>query len=140
MRRVLVIAALALLAGCGSDDGSGGSQEAGGSQAADTFIACFKAPGYKAVKPAAGQESLFALEAEREGYPNTPVNVNEGKASFASVFLIFFEDGDKAKLALDQLGRETAGDIPPQQRGPAVIAYPYADDKEKTERAVNGCL
>ena len=68
------------------------------------------------------------------------MNINEGKASLASVFLIFFEDEGKAMDALDQLGRETAGDIPPQQRGPAVIAYPYADDKAKTEKAVSGCL
>jgi len=140
MRRIGLIAAaaLAVLGGCGSDPGGGGRP--GGGEGARAFIDCFKVPGYRALKPPAGQESLFALEAKRQGYPNTPVNINEGSASFASVFLIFFEDEDKAKNALDQLGRETAGDIPPQQRGPAVIAYPYADDKRKTEKAVDGCL
>ena len=133
MRHATTATALACLAlggaGCGSsdDDGGGGNAgggEPGGDQAAQAFITCFKAPGYTAAKPAAGQESLFALEAKRKGFPNTPVNVTEAKA----------------KQALDEIGRTTVGDIPPQQRGPAVLAYAFADDKAKTEKAVGGCL
>ena len=133
MRHATTATALACLAlggaGCGSSDDDGGGGNAGGGkpggdQAAQAFITCFKAPGYKAAEPAAGQESLFALEAKRKGFPNTPVNVTEGKA----------------KQALDEIGRTTVGDIPPQQRGPAVVAYAFAGDKVKTEKAVGGCL
>ena len=134
MRRIALIAALALLAaGCGSD----GNQDDG----AQAFIDCFKAPGYLAAKPAVGKESGFAVEAAKEGYPNAAVNIQKSKdALLASVYLIFFEDERKAQMALDQLGRETASDIPPQQRGQAVIAYTSVEDKARTEKAVNGCL
>ena len=132
MRRISLIAALALLvAGCGGNQDS----------RAEEFIDCFKAPGYLAAKPAVGKESGFALKADREGYPNSPVNIQKTKdALIASVYLIFFEDERKAEMALDQIGRETASDIPPQQRGQAVIAYTSAQDKARTEKAVNGCL
>jgi len=149
MRHATTATALACLAlggaGCGSSDDDGGGGNAGGGkpggdQAAQAFITCFKAPGYKAAEPAAGQESLFALEAKRKGFPNTPVNVTEGKEITAAVFLVFFENEEKAKQALDEIGRTTVGDIPPQQRGPAVVAYAFADDKSKTEKAVSGCL
>jgi hypothetical protein len=149
MRHATTATALACLAlggaGCGSSDDDGGGGNAGGGkpggdQAAQAFITCFKVPGYKAAEPAAGQESLFALEAKRKGFPNTPVNVTEGKEITAAVFLVFFENEDKAKQALDEIGRTTVGDIPPQQRGPAVLAYAFADDKAKTEKAVGGCL
>ena len=134
MRRIALIAALASLAvGCGSDD----SQNSG----AQAFIDCFKVPGYLAGKPTKGKESGFALAAAREGYPNAPVNIQKSRdALIASVFLIFFEDERKAEMALDQIGRETASDIPPQQRGQAVIAYTSVEDKARTEKAVNGCL
>ena len=149
MRHATTATALACLAlagaGCGSSDddgggGNGGGGKPGGDQAAQAFITCFKAPGYTAGTPAAGQESLFALEAKRKGFPNTPVNVTEGKEITAAVFLVFFENEEKAKQALDEIGRTTVGDIPPQQRGPAVVAYAFADDKSKTEKAVSGCL
>ena len=141
MRRVVLVSVLACaaLAGCGSGEGNGGGAK-GGDEAARAFIGCFKAPGYKAADPPDGQESLFAVEAERKGYPNTPVNVTEGEQIVASVFLVFFENGDKAKEALDEIGRETVGDIPPEQRGPAVLAYGSANDKAKTEKAIAACL
>jgi len=153
MRRTtaLVLASLALLAGCGSgsdddkggtaeNDGQQGSGKPGGTAEAQAFIACFKARGYRAVKPASGQESLFALEAGRKGFPNTPVNVTTGNEVIAAVYLIFFENGDKARQALDELGRSTVGDIPPQQRGAAVLAYTGEEHKAGTEAAINRCL
>ena len=136
VRRAAALAAVALCAplapGCGSGPDDQGH--------ADAFIACFKAPGYRAAKPVRGQESLFALEADRQGYPNTPVNITQGREVMAAVFLVFFENEEKATKALDQIGRTTVGDIPPQQRGPTVIGYPSADDKAKTDRAVDACL
>jgi hypothetical protein len=151
MRRIAAVFVLGALVGlalaaCGSDYGNGdggsggGGGKPGGDAGARAFIECFKAPGYKAVNPKAGQESLFALESERRGFPNTPVNVVQGQEVVASVFLVFFESEDKAKEALDEIGRTTVGDIPPQQRGPAVLAYTGEEDKRKTEKSVNACL
>jgi hypothetical protein len=136
-----------LVAGCGGDDGGGGSgggggsEKPGGAEGAQAFIDCFKAPGYDAAKPKPMQESLFANTAKREGFPVTPVNVNEsGNDISASVFLVFFETEDKATEALDKLGRTSLGDVPPQQRGAAVIGYFSEEDKGKTESAINGCI
>ena len=156
MRRAACAASLAaaLLAGCGGDGdegggssgaGAGGSttQQAGkpgGAAAAQAFVKCFKARGYRAVEPKKGEESVFAFEAERKGFPNAPVNVTQGKGYVPAAFMIFFADEGKAREALDTVGRRTVGDIPPQQRGPAVVAYTDAEDKAKVEGAVNGCL
>jgi hypothetical protein len=132
-----------IVASCGGDDdgGGGSTAKAGGPEGAQAFIDCFKAPGYVAAKPKPMQESLFANTAKREGFPVTPVNVNEsGNDISASAFLVFFESEDKAKQALDELGRTSIGDVPPQQRGPAVIGYFSEEDKGKTETAINGCL
>jgi hypothetical protein len=131
-----------VVAGCGGDDGGGGGAEKpGGAEGAQGFIDCFKAPGYVAAKPKPRMESLFALTAKQKGFPNTPVNINEsGNDISASVFLVFFESKEKATQALDELGRTSIGDVPPQQRGPAVIGYFSEEDKGKTETAINGCL
>ena len=143
---VVALACTALVAtGCGSSDSDGDGDggrggEPSGDEGAQAFISCFKAPGYEAAKPPAGQESLFALEAKRKGFANTPVNVVQGKEITAAVFVVFFESEDKAKQALDEIGRTTVGDVPPQQRGPTVLAYAFPDDKAKTEKAINACL
>jgi hypothetical protein len=155
MRALLCTAllSLVLVAGCGGDDdgggGGGGAYGGGGGQAtakpggdegAQAFIDCFKAPGYDAVRPKPREESLFALQAKNKGFANTPVNVTEPKAISAGAFLVFFEDEGKAKQALDEVGATSVGDVPPQQRGPAVIGYFSEDDKKRTESAINGCL
>ena len=135
-----------LVAGCGDDSGSGGGLygggggKSGGDAGAQAFIDCFKAPGYAAVRPKPRQESLFAFTAKQKGFPNTPVNVTEPKAVSAGVFLVFFENEDKASEALKELGGTSLGDVPPQKRGPAVIGYFSMDDKKKAESAINRCL
>jgi len=136
------LVSVALLAGCGGDDGGDGAlSQKGGAEGADAFVACFKAPGYKAAKPAPQQESLFALTANKRGFPNTPVNISEsGNTIAASVFLAFFESEEKAKQALDELGRTSIGDVPPQQRGPVVIGYSSAEDKSATEKGIAACV
>ena len=147
---------LALVAGCGGGDGDGGAEgpiaggggggstrqaaQPGGAAAAQAFMGCFRVRGYRAVDPKKGEESFFAFEADRKGFPNAPVNVTRGKGYVPSAFMIFFADEGKAKEALDQVGRRTVGDIPPQQRGPAVIAYTDREERAEIESAVNGCV
>lgn len=143
LMRTWVAAALTCLvaaAGCGGGDDGGGSAKPGGDAGAQAFIECFDVPGYKAATPPAGQESFFALEAEQKGFPNTPVNVTPPNAIGADVFLVFFESKAKAEQALDEVGRTNAGDVPPQQRGPAVIGYTDEAAKAKTEAAIGDCL
>jgi hypothetical protein len=136
MRRAGVIAAASMCAALAVGCGSGGDDES----SADAFIECFSAPSYMAVRPQEGQESLFAKEAERKGFPNTPVNIVRTQDDTTRVFLVFFQNEDQAKAALNEIGRETESDIPPQQRGRTVLAYAFEDDKANTEKAVSACL
>jgi hypothetical protein len=141
MRALLSTSALVfvlLVAGCGGDDdgdggGGGSTAKPGGSEGAQAFIDCFKVSGYEAVKPGPREESLFAYSAKEKGYAVAPVNVREsGNTISASVFLVFFDSQEKAKEALEELGRTSIGDVPPQQRGAAVIGYFSEEDRSKT--------
>ena len=140
-----VLLALAV-AGCGgSDSDSGGSGGGDGSTessqgAADKFIACFKSPGYEAVKPESGQESLFALQAKKAGYDSVAVNVAKPGSIAANAYLVFFKDEAEAQKALDDVGVQTAGDTPPLERGQAIAGYLDDDSKSTLEPAISNCL
>ena len=151
MRRMLIapLVALALAAaGCGDPDEGGSSGGAGGEQAAaatpmeaaDKFIGCFDKAGYEAVRPEEGQESLFALQAEKGGYEVVPVNVTKPGAVAANAYLVFFEDEATAKNAKDELGVTAVGDAPPLERGQVIAGYLDTDAKTELEPAISACL
>jgi hypothetical protein len=133
------LCALALLVGgCGGSDSDSGSS--GGDAAASKFVACFKQPGYEAVRPAAGEESLFALSAEKKGYEVVPVNVTKPGAVAANAFLAFFDTEANAAKAVDEVAVVGAGDVPPVQRGVAVVGYLDQASSDALGGAIQDCL
>ena len=136
MTLVLTVAALA---GCGGGDGGESKKALGGAAAADAFIGCFKRPGYEAKRPKPREESLFALQANRRGFKNVPVNVAVPGSVAASAFLAFFESEERAKEAMKALAVTAVGDVPPSQRGSAVIGYLGQDDKRELEAEIARC-
>jgi hypothetical protein len=133
-----------LVGGCGgsdSDSDSGGDPAVqGGELAATKFRACFKQPGYEAVRPATGEESLFALSAEKKGYEVVPVNVTKPGAVAANAFLAFFDTEENAAKAVDEVAVVGAGDVPPTQRGVAVVGYLDQASSDALGGAIQDCL
>jgi hypothetical protein len=107
----------------------------------DEFIACFKQPGYGAVHPSSGNESLFALSAKKHGYAVTPVNVSKAQpGAVGDAFLVFFDNPEAAAKALDELGTVGAGDVPPLQSGAAVVGYLDESSRSAVEASIKRCL
>lgn len=139
----LTVAALVAVAGCGGSDSSESSSTAPATTAtapAAKFIACFKKPGYRAVKPAAGEESLFALQVAKKGYSVVPVNVTQPGAPAAAAYLVFFDtpaDAAKARVEEAVVG-ET--DVQPLVRGAAFVGFLDRSAFEALRPAVERCL
>ena len=148
VRSSLVLVVLGLLvAGCGSssdDSGLGPGTTAqpsgGGAAAAAKFIACFKQPGYAAVHPESGDESLFALSLAKRGYSVVPVNVEKPGAVAADAFLVFFESADDAAKGVDEAAVVGEGDVPPLVRGATVAGYLDQSSRDAVGPAVERCL
>ena len=144
---VAVITATVLaLVGCGGGDsgkssgaGSGGTEKSA-TAVADEFIACFKKPGYEAVRPKSGQESLFALSAKQHGYAAVPVNVEKPGSVAADAYIVLFKDEATARKAFDDLGARSLGDAPPLERGQAIAGYLDEEAKSALEPAITACL
>jgi hypothetical protein len=122
------LCALALLAGCGSSSDSETSSTSttpavDNDGAAAKFVACFKKPGYRAVKPAAGEESLFALQVARKGYDVVPVNVARPGAPAADAYLVFFNSPANAAKARVEEAVVGETDVQPLVRGAAFAGF-----------------
>jgi hypothetical protein len=144
----------ALFAGCGSDSDSdsSGSDSGSGSvptqpatvtsaSAANEFISCFKQPGFEAVHPDAGNESLFAVSAKKNGYAVSPVNIAKDEpGAIGDAYLVFFDNPEAAAKALEELGTTGTGDVPPLQQGAAVVGYLDESSRESYEAAIKSCL
>ncbi|HEX8052720.1 MAG TPA: hypothetical protein VF517_06985 [Thermoleophilaceae bacterium] len=133
----LVLAALAL-ASCGGNGGGGNG--GGGTPTATSFIDCFDLAGFEAMKPKPREESVLAFQAKSKGYAVEPVNVQKEGMLTPHAFLVFFASAAKAREAMKELNATAYGDVPPQQRGPAVIGYGDEEDRTAVEPAIAGCL
>ena len=162
---VLALASLVLAAGCGGDDdednpsqptttgrteqpqtgdGDGGSGEPvggrGGKEAADAFVACFKEPGFEAIRgPSARQPG--AIVANEKGY-ETESLLMSSDGGVNSFFMTFFEseaDREKAVEALDlDFG---SADVPQAlESGSAVVGFVTKQVQSDVGAKVEECL
>jgi len=137
---VLALALAALLtAGCGGDSG-GGEPPKKDAVTAPAFLECFDRSGYEAKKPAPREESVLAFQAKQKGYRIEPVNVTGDDKLVPAAFLVFFESGEKAAEAIEELKATSFGGVPIATRGPAVIGYTDEEERALVEPAINGCI
>ena len=136
-RRLLVLPLVLLApAACGDDEGGGGENAV----TASGFIQCFAKPGFEAVKPKPREESVLAFQAKSKGYEVEPVNVQEAGALTPHAFIVFFESGEKATEAMEELDASSIGSVPPQRLGPAVIGYGDEENRKAVEPAIRECI
>ena len=143
MRRLVCATALAFALGVGGCFGSGGGGKKAAptpAEAANAFIKCFQKPGYQAVEPKQGQESLFAAQVKSHGYDVAPANVTKPNAVAASAYLVFFKDDAAAKKAKDEVEVTNSSDASPLERGQVIVGYLDEDSKTDLEPAIIGCL
>jgi hypothetical protein len=134
----LVTSALAVLAlgGCGDEEGGGDAEPV----TAASFVDCFEKPGFQAVRPKPREESVLAFQAKSKGYEVEPVNVQEAGALVPHAFIVFFESGEKATEATEELRANSLGPVPPQRLGPAVIGYGDEENRAAVEAAIRRCI
>ena len=130
---MLPLLAVVALAGCGGGSGDDGPT-------AGSFIECFDRAGFTAAKPKPREESILAFQARREGYDVGAVSVSKSGMLTPHAFLVFFESEDEARRAMDELNATSFGEVPPQQRGPAVIGYGDAENRAAVGPAIGKCL
>jgi hypothetical protein len=86
------------------------------------------------------EESVLAYQAKSNGYRVEPVNVREDGALVPHAFIVFFENGERATEAVDELRANALGSVPPQRIGAAVIGYGDEENRAAVEPAVRSCI
>lgn len=116
------------LAGCGDAPTAAG------------LVDCFDLAGFEAAEPKPREESVLAFHARRKGYDVEPVKVSKSGMLTPYAFLVFFESSTKAREAMEELGATSFGEVPQQQRGPAVIGYGDKENRKGVQATIEDCL
>lgn len=149
---------LALVAGCGGDDEDSGDTKStpdapqqtsagppvgdrGGRAAADAFVACFKEPGYRAIRDATARQPAEII-AEEKGYQVEGMLMTSGSGAVNSFFIQFFESEADREEATRKLGLKFgSADVPePLERGSAAVTWVTKQVLADVGDAVERCL
>jgi hypothetical protein len=126
----------------GATDAGGGPPvgDRGGRAAADAFVACFKEPGFSAIRDASARQPAEVI-AEEKGYEVEGMLMSSG-GGVNSFFIQFFESEAEREKATETLDLKFgSADVPePLTRGSAAVTFTTKQVRDDVGDAVERCL